>query len=139
MTRSRRFAILAERDINKETFVEPWAEAGLIVTDSPYDPKPGLRIENGQIVEMDGKQRADFDALDLFIAEHSIDLEIAEVALGKDHPVDSNETAFKTAASRCFSEVFQKANWIFDYDQAREAAKKSDKLIFAYFTRSYSA
>ena len=31
MTQSRRFALLAERDINKETFVEPWPEAGLIV------------------------------------------------------------------------------------------------------------
>ena len=58
--RSKRFQILAERDINKETFVEPWAEAGLIVTDSPYDPQPTLRIEDGRIVEMDGKARADF-------------------------------------------------------------------------------
>ncbi len=32
-----------------------------------------------------------------------------EVHFGKDHPVDSNETAFKTAASKCFAEVFQKA------------------------------
>jgi elongation factor G len=28
---------------------------------------------------------------------------------GKDHPVDSNETAFKMAASMCFREVFKKA------------------------------
>ncbi len=32
-----------------------------------------------------------------------------EVHFGKDHPVDSNETAFKTAAARAFSEVFQQA------------------------------
>ena len=32
-----------------------------------------------------------------------------EVHFGKDHPVDSNETAFKTAASKCFSEVFRNA------------------------------
>ncbi|GIT28878.1 MAG: hypothetical protein Ct9H300mP1_09240 [Planctomycetaceae bacterium] len=32
------------------------------------------------------------------------------VFFGKDHPVDSNETAFKTAANRCFREVFQQAN-----------------------------
>ncbi|MBI2933371.1 MAG: hypothetical protein HYY16_17135 [Planctomycetes bacterium] len=31
-----------------------------------------------------------------------------------------------------------KAAWVTDYDQAREAAKKEGKLIFAYFTRSYS-
>lgn len=28
--------------------------------------------------------------------------------------------------------------WITDYDKAREEAKKANKLIFAYFTRSYS-
>lgn len=78
---SRRFAILAERDINKETYVEPWPEAGLIVTDSPYDPQPGLRLENGRVVEMDGRQRADFDALDFFIAGHGLDLSVAEEAM----------------------------------------------------------
>jgi propanediol dehydratase large subunit len=81
MTRSRRFAILAERNINKETFVEPWAEAGLMVTDSPYDPSASLRLENGQVVEMDGRQRSDFDTLDLFIATHALNLEVAEEAM----------------------------------------------------------
>lgn len=28
--------------------------------------------------------------------------------------------------------------WITDYDQALDAAKSSGKLIFAYFSRSYS-
>lgn len=32
-----------------------------------------------------------------------------EVHFGKDHPVDSNETAFRIAASRAFSEVFKQA------------------------------
>src|SRR5689334_15181483 len=82
MTRSRRFEVLAERNINKETFVEPWAEAGLIVTDSPYDPSASLRLENGQVVEMDGRQRSEFDALDLFIATHALNLEVAEEAVG---------------------------------------------------------
>ena len=35
-------------------------------------------------------------------------------------------------------EVFQKADWIFDYDKVREQAKASGKPIFAYFTRSYA-
>ena len=48
--RSRRFEILDERDINRETFVEPWPEAGLSVADSPHDPQPSLRIEGGQVV-----------------------------------------------------------------------------------------
>lgn len=81
MTKSRRFALLAERDINKETYVEPWPEAGLTVTDSPYDPQPSLRIENGQVIEMDGKLRADFDAIDIFIAAHSLDRRVAAEAM----------------------------------------------------------
>ncbi|MCP5096506.1 MAG: hypothetical protein GY943_13215, partial [Chloroflexi bacterium] len=47
MERSKRFERLEQRDINKETFVNPWPEAGLIVADSPYDPQPSLKIENG--------------------------------------------------------------------------------------------
>jgi hypothetical protein len=34
--------------------------------------------------------------------------------------------------------VFQKAHWIFDYDEARNEARKSGKTIFAYFSRSYA-
>jgi hypothetical protein len=36
------------------------------------------------------------------------------------------------------SDFLKKANWITDYDKARAEAKKSKKVIFAYFTRSYS-
>ena len=81
MERSKRFDLLARRDINKETYVEPWPEAGLIVADSPYDPRPGIKIEAGEVVEMDGVERRDFDALDHFIANHALDLETAEAAM----------------------------------------------------------
>ena len=78
---SRRFKLLAERDINRETFVESWPEVGLIVADSPYDPAPSLRIVDGTVVEMDGRQRADFDMLDQFIANHALDLAVAPEAM----------------------------------------------------------
>jgi propanediol dehydratase large subunit len=81
MSRSRRFELLEQRDINKETFVEPWPEAGLTVADSPFDPQPSLRIEHGQVVELDGRARADFDTLDFFIADHGIDLRAAAEAM----------------------------------------------------------
>lgn len=81
MAQSRRFKILAERDINKETFVEPWAEAGLIVTDSPYDPEPSLTIRDGEIMEMDGRERKDFDAIDHFIAAYGLNLEAVQEAM----------------------------------------------------------
>jgi len=32
----------------------------------------------------------------------------------------------------------KKADWFLDYDKALEAAKKSGKPIFSFFTRSYS-
>jgi propanediol dehydratase large subunit len=78
---SRRFEILAQRDINRETFVEPWPEVGLIVADSPFDPSPSLRLQDGRVAELDGRQRADFDMLDLFIADHGLDLSVAEQAM----------------------------------------------------------
>ena len=81
MTQSRRFALLAEREVNKETFVEPWPEAGLIVADSPYDPAPSLRFEDGRVVELDGRARADFDMLDCFIADHGLNLATADAAM----------------------------------------------------------
>jgi propanediol dehydratase large subunit len=81
MTASLRFAALEQRDINRETFVEPWPEAGLTVVDSPYDPAPSLRVAEGVIVEMDGKARDDFDTLDAFIADHALDVTVAEQAM----------------------------------------------------------
>jgi propanediol dehydratase large subunit len=42
--------------------------------ESEFDPEPSIRVENGVIVELDGKARADFDFMDTFIANHSIDV-----------------------------------------------------------------
>ena len=81
MPTSHRFQSLEQRDINKETFVEPWPEAGLIVADSPADPQPSLVVENGQVVELDGRPRAEFDMLDVFIADHGLDLAAAKDAM----------------------------------------------------------
>ena len=81
MAGSIRFDLLSKRDINKETFVEPWPEAGLIVADSPYDPEPSLTIENGRVLELDGVACDEFDALDRFIVAHALDLDVAEAAM----------------------------------------------------------
>jgi elongation factor G len=43
------------------------------------------------------------------VAGYQVQDVVCELFFGKDHPVDSNETAFKTAASMCFREVFQQA------------------------------
>lgn len=50
----------------------------------------------------------------------------------------SQEELAKLRDEKMALEVFQKADWIFDYDKARAAAKDQQKPIFAYFTRSYA-
>ena len=48
--------------------------------DGPNDPEPSLRIEDGVVVELDGRAREDWDALDHFIARSGIDLDVAREA-----------------------------------------------------------
>jgi propanediol dehydratase large subunit len=79
---SKRFEKLRERDINKEVFVGELPKLGLIVMDSPGDPKPSLRIHEGRVVEMDGREDSEFDAIDRFIVKYAIRLEAAEEAMG---------------------------------------------------------
>lgn len=82
--RSKRFEVLDQRPVNQDGYVKEWPEVGLIAMDSPFDPKPSLKIENGKVVELDGKKRADFDMLDIFIADYAIDLSRAEKAMAMD-------------------------------------------------------
>ncbi|GAA1013411.1 glycerol dehydratase large subunit [Acrocarpospora pleiomorpha] len=78
---SERTRVLENRPVNLDGFVEEWPEVGMVAMDSPYDPRPSVRVEDGVIVEMDGKLRADFDFLDQFIADHAIDVEATERAM----------------------------------------------------------
>lgn len=82
--RSKRFEVLDQRPVNQDGYVKEWPEVGLIAMDSPFDPKPSLKIENGKVVELDGKKRAEFDMLDTFIADYAIDLSRAEEAMAMD-------------------------------------------------------
>jgi len=70
--RPKRFESLDERPANRETFVEPWADAGLTVTGSPHDPSPGLTIEEGLVTEVDGLPLEQFDLIDHFIARDAV-------------------------------------------------------------------
>ena len=82
--KSKRFEVLAARPVNQDGYVKEWAEVGLIAMNSPFDPKPSIKIENGRVVELDGKTRDQFDMLDTFIADHAIRLEGAEKAMAMD-------------------------------------------------------
>ena len=75
---SLRTDILEDRPVNLDGFVEEWPEKGLVAMESAFDPEPGVRVEDGVIVELDGKPRADFDFMDTFIANHAIDVASAE-------------------------------------------------------------
>lgn len=81
--KSKRFENLANRDIHKDGFIGEWIEKGLYAMGSPNDPKPSIRIENGKIVEMDGKTADQFDMIEQFIASYAISVENASEAMSK--------------------------------------------------------
>lgn len=89
--RSKRFEALANKPVNKDGFVREWVEEGFIAMDSPQDPTPSIRIENGEIVELDGTKKEDFDLIDSFIANYGIDVDNAEQVI----KMDSREIANK--------------------------------------------
>ncbi|MBF2441685.1 propanediol/glycerol family dehydratase large subunit [Listeria innocua] len=82
--KSKRFEELAKRPVNQDGFVKEWIEEGLIAMESPNDPKPSIKIENGKVVEMDSKKLADFDLIDHFIAKYGVDLSRAEEVMKMD-------------------------------------------------------
>lgn len=82
--KSKRFEELAKRPVNQDGFVKDWIEEGLIAMESPNDPKPSIKIENGKVVEMDSKKLADFDLIDHFIAKYGVDLSRAEEVMQMD-------------------------------------------------------
>ena len=84
MPTSKRFEALSKRPVNMDGFVTEWPEAGIVAMESPYDPVSSIRLENGVIVEMDGKRREDFDFIDTFIADYAIDHAAAEEAAALD-------------------------------------------------------
>ena len=47
--KSKRFEVLAARPVNQDGYVQEWPEVGLIAMNSPFDPKPSIKIENGVI------------------------------------------------------------------------------------------
>ena len=78
---SKRSEARARRDINRDSFIQEWPETGLILFNSPNDPRPQLVVRDGRIVELDGKPESEFDLLDRFIARHAIDPAVAPEAM----------------------------------------------------------
>ncbi len=51
----------------------------------------------------------------------------------------SQDELKKRKSDKLAADFLKKAGWVADFAAAKEEAKKSGKLVFAYFTRSYSA
>jgi propanediol dehydratase large subunit len=60
--------------------VSPYPELGLVAMDGPNDPEPTLVVEDGRVVEIDGRREQDFDVIDHFLARHGIDPDAAAEA-----------------------------------------------------------
>jgi propanediol dehydratase large subunit len=86
---SKRTEVLEARPVNLDGFVEEWPEKGLVAMESDFDPQPSVRVEDGRIVELDGRTREQFDFMDTFIADHAIDVETTEASMA----VPSDEIA----------------------------------------------
>ncbi|MED0737720.1 propanediol/glycerol family dehydratase large subunit [Aneurinibacillus thermoaerophilus] len=82
--RSQRFLMLERQPINQDGFVTEWPEMGFVAMSSPNDPNPSVKVENGKIVELDGKSREQFDMLDRFIADYAINAKITEKVMEMD-------------------------------------------------------
>jgi propanediol dehydratase large subunit len=82
--RSERFVSREQRGLRRELLISPDPELGLVAMDGPNDPEPGLEIEDGRVVAMDGRGAADFDVIDRFIARYGLDLDVAAEAAAFD-------------------------------------------------------
>jgi propanediol dehydratase large subunit len=75
--RSERFVSRERRALRRELLISPHPELGLVAMDGPNDPQPSLEIENGCVVEMDGRREEDFDVIDRFVVRYGLDVEVA--------------------------------------------------------------
>ena len=79
--RSRRASSRAERPLRREVLVSALPELGLVAANGPNDPEPELVVRGGRVVRMDGRDAADFDVIDRFVAAHGLDVEVAAEAM----------------------------------------------------------
>ncbi len=79
--RWKRFADWDERPLRLDKFAVEDAANGFAAFTSPADPKPGIGINASRVISLDGVLEHEFDMIDLFIARHHIDPDIAPEAM----------------------------------------------------------
>jgi propanediol dehydratase large subunit len=73
MKRQKRFEKLEQRPVHLDGLVQEWDDEGFVAMNSKNDPAPSIKVEDGEIVELDGKKQIDFDLIDKYIVEYGID------------------------------------------------------------------
>ncbi len=63
---------------------------------------------------------------------------LSQARVGAQRASPSQESLIAKKEQKLAEAWLKNANWILDYDKAREIAKKEQKLIFTYFARSYA-
>jgi propanediol dehydratase large subunit len=82
--RSKRYVAREAGELRREPLIAPRPELGLVAMNGPGDPEPGLEIDDGRVVSLDGRPASDFDVLDHFIARHGLDLDVAAEGMALD-------------------------------------------------------
>src|SRR5207244_13021143 len=77
------------RELRREVLITPDPDLGLVAMNGPNDPEPGLKIEQGRVVWLDGRSEEEFDAIDHFIARHGLDLDRKSTRLNSSHQIIS--------------------------------------------------
>lgn len=79
--RWKRFDDWDARPLRLDKFAaEDW-QHGFAAFSSPADPKPGLGIDGGRVISLDGVLERDFDMIDRFIAAYHLDPKVAPEAM----------------------------------------------------------
>jgi len=81
MIKTKRYQHTKAKEINNDVISNEWPEIGFVATESPNDPTPSIKLKNGSVVEMDGKNRSNFDSIDCFIANYGINKQTCEKAM----------------------------------------------------------
>src|SRR6478609_1100197 len=75
--RSERFLSREQRELRRELLISPYPALGLVAMDGPNDPEPSLVVEQGRVVQMDGRRAEDFDVIDRFLARRGMEVDAA--------------------------------------------------------------
>lgn len=84
MKRQKRFEKLEKRPVHLDGLVRECDDEGFVAMNSKNDPSPSIKIKDGKIIELDGKQAEDFDLIDKYIVEYGINVEQARKTIKMD-------------------------------------------------------